>query len=288
MDEHFRTAPLDAQPAGDAGPDRHLVPQRPRLPRRTPCCPTTSGLRRLPAYLQQLDMESNGKRVTRDGDAVDCAHRPGRLGRAGHQRPARLLPAAAPGHRRRSPPTSWCRRASRRSERAATTQLLLANCLAQSEALMRASTLAEVRAELAAAGLRGRRGRRARPHKVFPGNRPSNTHPLPPARPAHARHADRALRAQGLRPGRDLGDQLLRPVGRRARQGAGDNARERPALARKREHARLVNDGIARGDPRATRCVGATSRGCRGGEKIYRRGAEKEERGTEINADQKG
>ena len=50
-------------------------------------------LQRLPAYLQQLDMESNGKRVDRDGRPVDVLTGAGRVGRAGHQRPARVLSA---------------------------------------------------------------------------------------------------------------------------------------------------------------------------------------------------
>ena len=52
---------------------------------------------------------------------------------------------------------------------------LLANCLAQTEALMRGKTEAEARAELAAAGLAPEAIDALAPHKVFPGNRPSNT-----------------------------------------------------------------------------------------------------------------
>ena len=55
-------------------------------------------LARFPSYLQQLDMESNGKSVTLAGEPVDIEHRPGGVGHAGHQRPARLLPADPPGH----------------------------------------------------------------------------------------------------------------------------------------------------------------------------------------------
>ena len=62
--------------------------------------PYDQRLSRLPAYLQQLDMESNGKSVTIDGARAGDADRAAGLGRARHQRPARLLPAAAPGHRR--------------------------------------------------------------------------------------------------------------------------------------------------------------------------------------------
>jgi glucose-6-phosphate isomerase len=55
-------------------------------------------LKRFPAYLQQLTMESNGKHVTLDGTPV-AYHRPAHLlGRARHQRPALLLPAHPPGH----------------------------------------------------------------------------------------------------------------------------------------------------------------------------------------------
>jgi glucose-6-phosphate isomerase len=63
--------------------------------------PYDQRLSRLPAYLQQLEMESNGKRVAMDGSDLTQL-RPGGLGRAGHQRPARLLPADPSGHPRRA------------------------------------------------------------------------------------------------------------------------------------------------------------------------------------------
>ena len=109
---------------------------------------------------------------------------------------------------------------------------LLANFLAQTEALAFGKTEAEARAELEQAGP-GRRGARARCCRT----RCSPATARPPRSstgkldPAHARLADRALRAQDLRPGRDLGDQQLRPVGRRARQAAGQ---QDPARARRR------------------------------------------------------
>ena len=74
-------------------------------------------------------------------------HRAGRLGRAGHQRPARLLPADPPGDERRSPASSWWRPTATSRRSSTTTQLLLANCLAQSEALMRGRTLEEARGD---------------------------------------------------------------------------------------------------------------------------------------------
>ena len=62
--------------------------------------PYDQRLSRFAAYLQQQDMESNGKSVNLDGQAGRLSNRPDHLGRAGHQRPARLLPADPPGHRR--------------------------------------------------------------------------------------------------------------------------------------------------------------------------------------------
>ena len=55
-------------------------------------------LKRFPAYLQQLTMESNGKHVTLDGAPVDGGHGPDLLGRARHQRPALVLSAHPSGH----------------------------------------------------------------------------------------------------------------------------------------------------------------------------------------------
>ena len=67
------------------------------------------------------------------------------------------------------------------------------------------------------------------PHRVMEGNRPSNTILAERLDPRDARHARRPLRAQRLHPGRGLGDRLLRPVGGRARQGAGEGDHPRAA-----------------------------------------------------------
>ena len=74
-------------------------------------------LKRFPAYLQQLTMESNGKHVTLDGTPVDLRDRPDLLGRAGHQRPALVLPADPPGHA--AHPVRLHRASRRRSIRSA-------------------------------------------------------------------------------------------------------------------------------------------------------------------------
>jgi glucose-6-phosphate isomerase len=143
--------------------------------------PYAQALARLPAYLQQLEMESNGKSVTRDGQPVDTPTCPviwGEPGTNGQHAFFQLLhqgtdlipvdfvaPLAAshglPGHHR----------------------LLLANCIAQSKALMVGKTADEVRAELSAAGLAGEALEALVPHRVFPGNRPSNTLLLPDLSP---------------------------------------------------------------------------------------------------------
>ncbi|SFF30601.1 glucose-6-phosphate isomerase [Fontimonas thermophila] len=128
-------------------------------------------------WLQQLELESNGKGVNRAGLPVDHATTPVLWGSVGtnaqhayfqmlHQGPAVhavdfILPVEA-GH-----PYPEMQR------------MLVANCLAQSAALMRGKTATEVRAELAAQGLAGEALDAAVPHRVFPGNRPSNTLLLP-------------------------------------------------------------------------------------------------------------
>ena len=130
-------------------------------------------LDRFAAHLQQLDMESNGKRVTVDSAPVDYTTGPIVWGEPGtdgqhaffqllHQGtrlvPADFIVAARCGH---ALPDQH--------------RLLVANCFAQAEALMRGRTAGEVRAELEAGGMSARRIESLAPHKVFEGNRPSNT-----------------------------------------------------------------------------------------------------------------
>ncbi|MBL8471124.1 MAG: glucose-6-phosphate isomerase [Rhodocyclaceae bacterium] len=130
-------------------------------------------LHRLPAYLQQLEMESNGKSVQMDGTAVDYPTCPVIWGEPGtngqhaffqllHQGTA-LIPVDFIAPLRAHHPLSEHQ------------LLLLSNCYAQTEALMRGKTADEVRAELSAQGLAAERLEALLPHKLFPGNRPSNT-----------------------------------------------------------------------------------------------------------------
>jgi len=130
-------------------------------------------LRRFPAHLQQLDMESNGKAVDRDGRRVSYTTGPVIWGEPGtngqhaffqliHQG-TRLIPcdfiaAVNPAH----PIGDHHRK-------------LMANVFAQTEALMRGRSEADVRAELESQQLDAEAIDALAPHKVFPGNRPSST-----------------------------------------------------------------------------------------------------------------
>ena len=96
MDEHFRTAPFE----------RNLPVLMGLLAvwynnffgaQTVAVLPYEQYLKRFPAYLQQLTMESNGKHVTLRRRAGGLRHRADLLGRAGHQRPALLLPADPSG-----------------------------------------------------------------------------------------------------------------------------------------------------------------------------------------------
>ncbi|MBI5449962.1 MAG: glucose-6-phosphate isomerase [Gammaproteobacteria bacterium] len=171
-DEHFRSAPLpDNIPViigmlgiwcnNFFGAETHAI------------LPYDQYLHRFPAYFQQGDMESNGKRVDRDGVPVDYATGPVIWGEPGtngqhafyqliHQGtrliPADFIAAIEPQHPvgRHHP-------------------MLLANFFAQSEALMKGKTEHEVRRELEASGMAAADIAALLPHKVFAGNRPSTS-----------------------------------------------------------------------------------------------------------------
>ena len=172
MDDHFRTAPLHANmPVIMAliGVWYRNIMGFPTLA----ILPYDERLARLPAYFQQLDMESNGKRVHKLGNAVRGSTGPivfGEPGTNGQHAFYQLL------HQGTDPvPADFLVAASSEVGEDEQHQMLLANCLAQSEALMRGKTLAEVREELRQSGLTPRAIDKLAPHKVCPGNRPSNT-----------------------------------------------------------------------------------------------------------------
>lgn len=135
--------------------------------------PYDQHLARFPAYLQQLCMESNGKGVTRAGRVVSWNTGEivwGEPGTNGQHAFFQLLHQGT-----RFIPLDFLVAARTHADLDGQHQMLVANCLAQSEALMRGKTRAEAAAELAAAKLPAREVRRLAPHKTFPGNRPSNT-----------------------------------------------------------------------------------------------------------------
>jgi glucose-6-phosphate isomerase len=131
-------------------------------------------LHRLPAYLQQLDMESNGKSVTRDSEKItDYTTGPvlwGEPGTNGQHAFFQLLHQGT-----RLVPADFLAPVNSQNPLGDHHNLLLANCLAQTEALMKGKTEAEARTELEAEGLSKSELEALLPHKVFPGNRPSNT-----------------------------------------------------------------------------------------------------------------
>lgn len=136
-------------------------------------------LHRFAAYFQQGDMESNGKFVTRNGERVDYATGPIVWGEPGtngqhafyqliHQG-TRLIPAdfIAPV-KTLNPIRDGLHH-----------EILLSNFLAQTEALMKGKTPEEARKELTKAGMNEAKIAKILPHKVFEGNRPTNSIVLP-------------------------------------------------------------------------------------------------------------
>ena len=131
-------------------------------------------LHRFPAFLQQLDMESNGKSVTLDSQTItDYSTGPvlwGEPGTNGQHAFFQLLHQGT-----RMVPADFLAPIHSQNPLGDHHQLLLANCFAQTEALMRGKTEAEARAELTSEGLSGSALEQLLPHKIFPGNRPTNT-----------------------------------------------------------------------------------------------------------------
>lgn len=175
MDEHFRTAPLQANlPVLFAlvGIWRRNVLGYPTVA----LIPYDQHLARFPAYVQQLDMESNGKRVQLDGRSVQQASGPVVWGEAGtnaqhsffqliHQGsdiiPVDFLVAANPSSH------------SHFGDAVGHHDTLLTNVLAQAQALAFGRDEQQVRADMAAAGMAAGRIDQLATHRTFPGDRPS-------------------------------------------------------------------------------------------------------------------
>ncbi len=130
-------------------------------------------LHRFPAYLQQLEMESNGKRVDRDGHEVDYATAMAIWGEPGTNGQHSFYQLIHQGTR--MVPADFLAPITSHNPLGEHHAMLLANCFAQTEALMLGKTTDEARAELVAQGLSGAALEALLPYKIFPGNRPSNT-----------------------------------------------------------------------------------------------------------------
>lgn len=176
MDEHFRTAPLEQNMPvilaliGVWYNNFFHVDSQAILP-------YDQGLARFPAYLQQADMESNGKFIDRNGDRVQYKTGPVIWGEAGtngqhafyqliHQG-TQIVPCdfLMPVHSH-----------YKVGENGNTHhKILLANFLAQTQSLMLGKTQEQARAELRQQGLNGEALEKLLPHKVFDGNRPTTS-----------------------------------------------------------------------------------------------------------------
>ncbi len=144
--------------------------------------PYDQRLSRLPAYLQQLEMESNGKRVAMDGTDLPRNSGPvvwGEPGTNGQHAFYQLIHQGT----RIVPCEFLVARKGHEPDLAHQHLLLVSNCLAQSEALMKGRSLAEATAIMAKKGLNGAELDRQARHRAFPGNRPSTTLAYPQLTP---------------------------------------------------------------------------------------------------------
>jgi glucose-6-phosphate isomerase len=172
MDEHFRSAPFESNIPVILGVlgvwynnffelETHAV------------LPYDQYLDRLPAYLQQLDMESNGKRVDRDGRAVDYSTAPiiwGEPGTNGQHAFFQLMHQGT-----KLIPADFLAAVETHHPEGAHHKKLLANLFGQTRALMCGKTLEEATSRLLEEGKSEADASRLAPFKVFEGNRPSNT-----------------------------------------------------------------------------------------------------------------
>jgi glucose-6-phosphate isomerase len=172
MDRHFRNTPLERNMpvilamlgiwyANFFGAESHAV------------LPYDEHLQRLPAYLQQADMESNGKRITREGELVDYDTGPviwGEPGTNGQHAFYQLIHQGT-----RLIPADFLMAVNAHHDLTDQQRILFSNYVAQTEALMLGRTESEARGELERQRLPEARIRELLPHKVFPGNRPTNS-----------------------------------------------------------------------------------------------------------------
>ncbi|MDR3497526.1 MAG: glucose-6-phosphate isomerase [Ancalomicrobiaceae bacterium] len=135
--------------------------------------PYDQHLSRFAAHLQQLDMESNGKGVQKDGSPVAISTGPVVWGEPGTNGQHAFFQLIHQGTE--VIPVDFLLAATPHEQLSDHHAKLVANCLAQGQALMRGKTADEVVAELRASGMDDKAIAALAPHKVFSGNRPSNT-----------------------------------------------------------------------------------------------------------------
>ncbi|UCH46944.1 MAG: glucose-6-phosphate isomerase [Betaproteobacteria bacterium] len=135
--------------------------------------PYAQDLSWFPMHLQQLDMESNGKRIDRAGGTVEYTTGPIIWGAPGTNGQHAFFQHLHQGTQ--VTPCDFIVAAKSEWDMAEHHEILLANCIAQSEALLRGRAKEEVLEELHARGIDGQEAQRLAAHRSFPGNRPSNT-----------------------------------------------------------------------------------------------------------------
>lgn len=176
MDEHFRTTPLENNMpvimallgvwySNFFGWSTHAV------------LPYDQYLTRFPQFLQQMDMESNGKRIDLQGRPVDYTTGPIIFGHAGTNAQHSFFQLLHQGSWNVS--MDFIGVANNHHPLREHQTILLSNFLAQTKALMRGKSEAEVRKELSAKGMPPAKIDMLAPHRTFPGNKPTNSLVLP-------------------------------------------------------------------------------------------------------------
>ena len=172
MDEHFRTTPFEKNlPVilgllgvwynNFFGAQTHAI------------LPYDQYMHRFSAYFQQGDMESNGKSITRDNEAADYSTGPiiwGEPGTNGQHAFYQLIHQGT-----KLVPCDFLAPIESHNPIGDHHPILLSNFFAQTEALMKGKTEDEVRAELTVAGMSGEKLEKLIPHKLFAGNKPTNS-----------------------------------------------------------------------------------------------------------------
>jgi glucose-6-phosphate isomerase len=172
MDEHFRSAPLEKNLPVILGLlgvwyNNFFGAQTEAI------LPYDQYLHRFPAYFQQGDMESNGKSTDRDGRSVDYSTGPviwGEPGTNGQHAFYQLIHQGT-----KLIPADFLAPIESQNPLGRHHAILLSNFFAQTEALMKGKTESEVRSELTKQGTTGEEQDALTPHKIFAGNKPTNS-----------------------------------------------------------------------------------------------------------------